>query len=338
LLAYMLELSPEVARIRNLIRKRLMDEPRIRASEKILDQMLLILARAGFVTLEPEPPAAVEGVEDQGSKANSADSPLNPGVPAPIVPPYSPVLANPMAKLEQLLVFRSVHPLYAAFLLEQLGIADRDERLQALESVLEMPRPLLRYVRVPGDLPPGPLAMTRLDADLVSRGLIAAPVPDREEEDDEDDRFEERPPALADKLRLLFDARYAEIEDVSTQAVWCAAELLRFNGNFNLYVKARDLVKQEGIIFRHLLRLILLCGEFAQVAPTEGSADDWRAELRDVSERLTASCREIDPTSTDEAIERAHAADVVEGESQKKVLNAELKGNDVCGQMISGTP
>ena len=29
--------------------------------------------------------------------------------------------------------------------LEQLGIADRDERIQALESVLEMPRPLLRY-------------------------------------------------------------------------------------------------------------------------------------------------------------------------------------------------
>jgi hypothetical protein len=352
LLAYMLELSPEVAKIRTLIRKRLMDEPRIRASEKILDQMLLTLAKAGFVALEPQPPPVEgaggreQGAGDRGqeSTASSDDRPLaSPLIPlaprpstlvppsaprpsslapsssSPLAPPYSPILAKPTAKLEQLLVFRSVHPLYAAFLLEQLGIADRDERLQALESVLEMPRPLLRYVRVPYDLPPGPLAMTRLDADLVSRGLIAAPVPESaEEEDDGDDRFEERPPALADKLRLLFDARYAEIEDVSTQAVWCAAELLRFNGNFNLYVKARDLVKQEGIIFRHLLRLILLCGEFAQVAPTEGSADDWRAELRDVSERLTASCREIDPTSTDEAIERALAADVVEGESPKK--------------------
>ena len=53
--------------------------------------------------------------------------------------------------------------------------------------------------------------------------------------------------------------------DVHTQSVWAAGELLRFGGNFNLYVQTRDLVKQEGIIFRHLLRLILLCGEFAQV-------------------------------------------------------------------------
>jgi len=30
---------------------------------------------------------------------------------------------------------------------------------------------------------------------------------------------------------------------------------------------------------------------------------------------LTASCRAVDPTSTDEMIEKAHAADVVEGEA-----------------------
>ena len=67
----------------------------------------------------------------------------------------------------RLLVFRSVHPLYGAFLIDQLGIADRNERIQAMESVLEMPRPLLRYVRVPrpDQLPPGPLAINRLDPD-----------------------------------------------------------------------------------------------------------------------------------------------------------------------------
>ena len=74
-------------------------------------------------------------------------------------------------------------------------------------------------------------------------------------------------------------------------------------------------MKQEGIVFRHLLRLILLCGEFAQVTPADVSADAWRAEMRDIADRLTASCREVDPASTDEAIERAHAADVVEGET-----------------------
>ena len=34
-----------------------MDEPRIAASEKALDRMLLTLAERGFVTLDPPPPA-----------------------------------------------------------------------------------------------------------------------------------------------------------------------------------------------------------------------------------------------------------------------------------------
>ncbi|HJT75581.1 MAG TPA: DEAD/DEAH box helicase, partial [Gemmataceae bacterium] len=53
LLAYLLELSPEVDKVRGVLRKRLMDEPRIRASEKALDRMLLTLAAGGFVTLDP---------------------------------------------------------------------------------------------------------------------------------------------------------------------------------------------------------------------------------------------------------------------------------------------
>src|SRR5207237_8656786 len=119
----------------------------------------------------------------------------------------------------------------------------------------------------------------------------------------------------ADKLRLLFDALYPEVDDVRTQSVWCAGELLRFGGNFNKYVQSRDLVKQEGIVFRHLLRLILLCGEFAQVCPPDTTAEAWQAALRDIGDQLTASCREVDPTSTDEMIEKAHAADVVEDEA-----------------------
>jgi hypothetical protein len=219
--------------------------------------------------------------------------------------------------LDTLLVFRSVHPLYGAFLLSQLGIADRNERIQALESVLEMPRPLLRYVRVPrpDQLPPGPLATNRLDPELIRRGLIVAPVPKSEEEEEEEQEEEERPPALAEKLQLLFQATHPGVADVSAQSVWAAGELLRFNGNFNLYVQTRDLVKQEGIVFRHLLRLILLCGEFAQVCPPDTTPDEWQTDLRDLSEQLTASCRAVDPTSTDEAIQFAHAADVVEGEA-----------------------
>jgi superfamily II DNA/RNA helicase len=316
LLAYLLEISPEVARIRAVIRKRLMDEPRVKAGEKALDQMLHVLARAGFVRLEPEPPPEVPAV---------------PGAAPVEAGRYEPILAHPTPELAKLLVFRGIHPLYGAFLLEHLGIADRNERLQAFESVLEMPRPLLRYVRVPpaDDVPPGPLAQTRLDEELVRRGLmIARPVPGSTEgEDDEEfgeaDEEWERPPTLAEKLRLLFDALYADVTDVVTQSVWAAGELLRFGGNFNKYVQSRDLVKQEGIVFRHLLRLILLLGEFAQVCPKDTTIEDWQKDLKDIADQLTASCRAVDPTSTDEMIELAHAADVVEGEEHGgvKALN-----------------
>jgi superfamily II DNA/RNA helicase len=303
LLAYLLKVSPEVARVRGFLRKRLLDAARVQASEKHLDRMLLTLAEHGFVTLDPAPPAP------------QADG----GTP----PPYAAALATPTPALDTLLVFRSVHPLYGAFLLSHLGIADRNERLQALESVLEIPRPLLRAVRVPRpeELPPGPLATTRLDAELIRRGLMLAPVPASEDEEEVDDEPDwERPPVLADKLRLLFDATHPDAGDLVTQPVWAAGELLRHGGNFNLYVRTRDLVKQEGIVFRHILRLILLCGEFAQVTPPETTTAAWQADLSDLADQLTASCRAVDPASTDEMIQMAKAAaDVVEGEKEAKV-------------------
>ncbi len=306
LLAYLLKLSPEVSRVRTVLRKRLMDEPRIKASELQLDRMLLTLFDHGFVTLDPVPPPP--DAKTEGGPPPPKDAPSR--------KEYRADRATPTPALDTLLVFRSIHPLYAAFLLKHLGIANRDERVQALESVLEIPRPLLRHVRVPFDLAPGPLALTRLDQELIQRGLMVAPVPkDEEEDDDEEDSWEDRPPLLGDKLRLLFEATHPDVHDVSTLSVWAAGELLRFNGNFNLYVRTRDLIKQEGIIFRHLLRLILLCGEFAQVCPEGVEPADWQAELRDIGDRLTASCRAVDPASTDEVIQQAHAADVVEGET-----------------------
>jgi superfamily II DNA/RNA helicase len=295
LLAYWLKLSPEVSAVRRVVHKRLMDEARVRAGEKQLDRMLLTLADHGFVTLEPAPPPR----EELGD--------------------YEVVRAHPTPALDSLLVFRSIHPLYGAFLLQHLGLADRDERIQALESTLEMTKTLIRSVRVPWEehLPPGPLATTRLDNELIQRGLMAAPLPKAEgDEEEEELGWEDRPPSLGDKLRLLFDATHPDVHDVNTLAVWSAGELLKtYAGNFNLYVKTRDLIKQEGIIFRHCLRLILLCGEFAQVTPADVSKDEWQAELRDISDRLTASCRAVDPASTDEVIQQAHAADVVEGEA-----------------------
>jgi superfamily II DNA/RNA helicase len=309
LLAYLLKLSPEVARVRTAVRKRLMDEPRLRASEKALDQMLLSLAAGGFIALEPPPPLpTVNGSESGQPAISNLQSEI----------PYAAVMAHPTPELDRLLAFRSVHPVYGAYLISLLGKADREERIQAMESVLEVPRPLLRYLRVPWELPPGPLAQTYLDPELIRRGLIVAPVEDAaDEENDDDFGPDEHPPSLADKLRLLFDALFPDITDVRMQSIWCAGELLRFGGNFNKFVQSRDLIKQEGIVFRHLLRLILLCGELAQVTPPDTTADAWQADLRDLAEQLTASCRAVDPASTDEMIEQAHAADIVEGEAEK---------------------
>src|SRR4029079_10377942 len=126
------------------------------------------------------------------------------------------------------------------------------------------------------------LATTRLDPELIQRGLIAAPLPPPADDDEEteDDERQERPPALAEKLLLLFDATFPDVNDVPVLPVWAAGELLRnYAGNFNLFVKNRDLIKQEGLIFRHLLRLILLCGEFQAVCPAEAAPEEWRAQL-----------------------------------------------------------
>lgn len=305
LLAYWLKLSPEVSLVRTVVRKRLMDESRIKASEKQLDRMLLTLMRRGFVTLDPAPPEELEKDEEGTTKIPEG---------------YAVVRAVPTPALDTLLVFRSIHPLYGAYLLDQLGIANRDERIQAFESVLEIPRPLLRSVRVPwpDQLPPGPLA-AKLNDELIVRGLKVALPPPSEDDEEEEEGWRERPPTLADELRMYFDATYPDVLDVNTTAVWSAGELLRdYGGNFNLYIRGRDLVKQEGIIFRHFLRLILLCGEFAQVCPKEVPPEEWQAELRDISERLTAACRAVDPTSTDEIIQQAqNAVDVVKGETEE---------------------
>ncbi len=313
LLAYLLKKSPDVNLIRGVIRKRLMDGARVTAGEKNLVRMLRVLADSGYVNLDPPPPPP----------------PPEESVEPP--PPYEIVHAYPTEQLDRLLAFRSVHPLYGAFLIDQLGIANQNERVQAFESVLELPRPLLKFVRVPWEMPRGPLASERLDPELIQRGLVSPELlmqqAGNEDEDEEEDRrrsrgrdrdrFEERPPHLAEKLRLYFDALRPDVTDVTTQAVWSAGEVLAL-GNFNLYVRNHDLIKQEGIVFRHLLRFILLLSEFMELSPPEISLETWQADLHELTERLTTICRAVDPTSTEKTIQLAHAADAVEGESYSK--------------------
>ena len=196
--------------------------------------------------------------KDSRPLAASAKAPS----PEPEEPGYKPVYARPTPTLEKLLLLRGINPLYGVFLVNQLGIADRCERLQAMESVLEIPGSMLFQLRVPppDQLPPGPLATTRLDVQLLQLGLASAEelgaAEAAEEEQDRDRRImfpEERVRVLtlADKLRRLFDYDFPGVHDVLTTPVWAAGELLEFGGDFNKYVTSKALQKQEGIVFRH---------------------------------------------------------------------------------------
>jgi hypothetical protein len=310
--------------------------------------MQLTLWAAGYVRLEPEPPAAETDSEKarqrEGEKERPArkqtetermlaaalaqlakerseqdDRPVTPSPPLPLSPSpipaptaYQAHFAHPTENLPKLLKLRGINPLYGLYLVNQLGIASREERIQALESVLEMPGSVAKHVRVPRyeEMPPGPLATTRLDAELLQMGLatpeqLGAKAAD---EDVEKPRgmFEEKvwPLTLGEKLRLLFDATFPSVHSLFTTSVWAAGEVLEFN-HFNKYITSRGLQKQEGVIFRHLLRLILLVKEFQQFTPPDCSAEEWLTELKDIADRLTEICRQVDPTSTDKALEEA---------------------------------
>jgi hypothetical protein len=172
-----------------------------------------------------------------------------------------------------------------------------------------------KHVRVPryDEMPPGPLATTRLDIELLQMGLatpeqLGAPVEQKDEEArDRRGMFEEKvwPLTLGEKLRLLFDATFPDVHSLRTTSVWAAGEVLEFGGNFNKYITSRGLQKQEGVIFRHLLRLILLLKEFVQFTPPDCPADEWMADLRDMADRLVDCCHVVDPASTDKVLEEA---------------------------------
>ncbi|HLA85415.1 MAG TPA: DEAD/DEAH box helicase [Thermoguttaceae bacterium] len=360
LLAYMLDASPEVDRIRHLVGQRLMDPKKLEAGQRELDRMLITLHRAGFVRLEPEPPGAAGSASSSAAGSASASAPKpasesaehkesRSSAPSALTlgqskrtsdrietskilaaggsprskdqateptgpPPYRPELAHATGNLGKLLLFRGINPIYAVFLINQLGIADRAERIQAMESVLELPGSVAHFVRVPRqhELPPGPLATTRLDEQLLRLGLATAEELVEQPRDEQDFRpqrtFDEEPVYVlpfAQKLRRLFDFEFPGVHDLRTTAVWAAGEVLEFGGNFNNYVTSKQLQKQEGMVFRHLLRLILLVAELVQLTPPETTDEAWRGEMEDITMRLSECCRAVDPTSTEHVLAQA---------------------------------
>ena len=218
---------------------------------------------------------------------------------------YKPTFAEPTEKLDQLLQFRSINPLYACFLLKYLGKADEFEQIQLIESVLEVPGSVVRDVRVPYELmKSGELARAFLDVELIERGLVPAHLLSGEmPEDPHELRYDEYPPTVADKMRLLFQSDFPGVHGLRIAPVWIVGDLLKFNGNFNKYVSGRDLIKQEGIIFRHLLRFVLLLQEFLPIVPEGIAEEEWQTRLMFWSDTITKACREVDPVSTDKTLE-----------------------------------
>lgn len=169
--------------------------------------------------------------------------------------------------------------------------------------MLEVPRSIERKVRIPEGAP-GPLETQVLQPMLVSMGIVAAHVAARSDDDendydDEPPEDEERPPSFPEMLKLAFDARLVTPEPLPVQPKWVAGAAFEFDCDFYKFVRSAELVKQEGLVLRHLLRLAILAGEFLEFT---GDPDYER-----VGELATRTCHRVDPAYTDRFLADAAA-------------------------------
>ncbi|WP_146515450.1 DEAD/DEAH box helicase [Rubripirellula amarantea] len=251
----------------------------------------------------------------------SAEEPEDPSDPLLIesrgyeVDDYKPDTATPTDRLQRLVHLRSIQPLFGVYVADQIAIADPLERIAVLESVLEVPGSVAKHCRMPkiDEMPAGSLATLRLDPQLLQLGLATSEELGAQggEEEEVKDRgfgrvmFEEPrvwPLTIGEKILRLFKHEFPRVHDVRVTPVWIVGELAEFGFDFNKYVTARKLQKEEGILFRHCLRMILLLDEMANVPPFETTVETWEDPLDDLADQLTRCCRKIDPQSTDEIL------------------------------------
>ncbi len=214
----------------------------------------------------------------------------------------------------RLLNYRSVDPLFGDFLAEQLARADFTEKLVALEAALELPGTIVRHCRLPWERPKGPLQEGELEPLMRSMGVKLAEdfAREREEEWEERERLgrgfldpwereapedREYPPTFPDMLRIAFEAKLAAPEPVQVQPKWLAGDALEREGEFFKSVRALNLVKQEGLVLRHLLRLVILAGEF--LLRTEDPDYDRMVAL------VTQACQRVDQNYTERFLSEA---------------------------------
>lgn len=267
------------------------------------------LTLGGAATGKPAPaaPSAGAGAGAAAGGGGGGGKAPSPKTRSAELESYEPELAEPTDGLAELLAFRAVHPLYGGFLLDHLGHLERHERLQLMESVLELPGSVAKKVRVPwpDELPPGEHTLGVIDQKLIEGGSFSHgdlyPKPIEEQKDDgafgSSLRF---PIPLADKLLALYrqDVRFGG--DPPITAAWCAGRLIEDGSDFYTFVANADLTLQEGIVFKHLLRLILLCNELSAVTPAGLEEADWKKEMDDLAALLTDIVLKVDPQSAEE--------------------------------------
>jgi len=209
--------------------------------------------------------------------------------------------------IHELLVFRSVDPLYGAFVAEQLTRGSYEEKLQALESVLTVPSSMERQVRLP-EMPPGPLQSQSLLPTLLQFGIVMTHpewgiVRVAADESGEDADREGRPRAMTfpEMLKALFDVKLSTPERIWVQPKWVAGGVFELGHDFYKFIRARDVAKNEGLILRHLLRLVILAGEFRM---RSGGDPDYER----IGEQATRVCQNVDSRYTDRFLQAEEEA------------------------------
>lgn len=209
--------------------------------------------------------------------------------------------------IHHLLNYRSVDPLFGEYLADRLAQSSLDEKVLALEALLFVPPPILRHVRIPDDLPKGPLQEQILEPLMISMGIkLAEPQPEDEQEgqprrwvDAWETDDEEPPPTFPDMLKIAFEATLQAPEPALVQPKWIAGDAFARDGEFFKSVKALNLIKQEGIVLRHVLRLVILAGEFFL-----RTADP---DYQRLGELATATCQRVDQHYTDRFLAEAQS-------------------------------
>lgn len=273
-LVWLLEHDGSVARVRRFLAGRFESSQRLAGFERSLDEMLANLAALGFLSRDEQADAVT----------------LDPSV-------------------HGLLDFRSVDPLYGHWLARTLVPASLDEKLAALESVLPLPFQVSKRCEPPFDLPKGPLQEHELEPLMVSLGVPLA-APEKTEADLDRERLfgrdweaeeEARPPTFPEMLLIAWKADLPHPVDLLVQSQWVAGGVFDAGGDFFRFCASRQLARSEGLVLRHLLRLVLLAGEFRT---RSGGDPDYDS----IASRATAAAAAVDAGYTERFLQSATEA------------------------------